>query len=52
MSGPGPWVVIIGGVVAIAGGVLTLRWAAAIGSPAPHTQEGADEPTPSEEPGP
>ncbi len=50
--GPGPWVVIIGGVVAIAGGVLTLRWAAAIGSPAPHTQEGADEPTPSEEPGP
>ena len=25
--GPGPWVVIIGGVVAAAGGVLTLRWA-------------------------
>jgi hypothetical protein len=33
--GPGPWVVIIGGALAIAGGVLTLRWAKAIGSPSP-----------------
>lgn len=33
--GPGPWVVIVGGALAIAGGVLTLRWAKAIGSPSP-----------------
>jgi hypothetical protein len=32
--GPGPWVVIIGGVLVIAGGILTLRWARAI-APSP-----------------
>jgi hypothetical protein len=39
--GPGPWVVIAGGVLAIVGGVLTLRWANQLratgtaGAPAP-----------------
>jgi len=36
--GPGPWVVIVGGALAIAGGILTLRWATAIGSPSPTSE--------------
>jgi len=36
--GPGPWVVIVGGLLAIAGGILTLRWAKAIGAPAPTSE--------------
>jgi hypothetical protein len=32
--GPGVWLAIVGGVVAIVGGALTLRWAARTGSPA------------------
>ena len=48
--GPGPWVVIVGGVLAIVGGVLTLRWAAAIGSSATPPQDAPGEPAPSEEP--
>jgi hypothetical protein len=43
--GPGPWVVIVGGVLVIAGGVLTLRWAKQL-----RTDEGAGEPTPSDAP--
>jgi len=50
--GPGPWVVIVGGSLAIAGGILTLRWAKAIATTSPTTEEGAGEPTPSEEPTP
>jgi hypothetical protein len=46
--GPGPWVVIIGGVLVIVGGILTLRWARAI---AGHdTDAGAGAPTPTTEP--
>ena len=40
--GPGPWIVIFGGALAIAGGVLTLRWARGLQTP-----EGTGEPTPS-----
>jgi hypothetical protein len=44
--GPGPWIVIIGGVLVITGGILTVRWARAI---ARHDRdEEAGEPTPSE----
>jgi len=49
--GRGPWVVIVGGVLVIAGGILTLRWARAI-EPGSATGEGADAPTPSREPSP
>jgi hypothetical protein len=31
--GLGPWIVIVGGLAAIAGGVLTLRWAARVSGP-------------------
>jgi len=48
--GPGPWVVIIGGVLVVAGGILTLLWARAIAGY--DTGEGAGEPTPSPEPSP
>jgi tryptophan-associated transmembrane protein len=41
--GPGVWVAIVGGVVAIVGSVLTLRWAGRMGAPA-----GVDEPTASD----
>ena len=47
--GPGPWVVIVGGVLVIGGGILTLRWARAI-APGDDTAARAGEPTPSEEP--
>jgi hypothetical protein len=48
--GPGPWVVIVGAALAIAGGILTLRWARAIASGGPDAPEGAGEPIPSVEP--
>jgi Tryptophan-associated transmembrane protein (Trp_oprn_chp) len=46
--GPGPWVVIVGGVLVIAGGVLTLRWAQrrrpneGAGLPAPWDERAAE----------
>ena len=43
--GPGPWVSIVGGVLVIAGGALTLRWAARL-----RTSERAGQPIPSDEP--
>jgi hypothetical protein len=43
--GPGPWVVVVGGVLVIAGGVSTLRWAKQL-----RTNEWADEPAPSDAP--
>jgi len=43
--GRGPWVVIVGGVLVVAGGILTLRWARAI-APGSATSEGAGAPTP------
>jgi tryptophan-associated transmembrane protein len=39
--GPGPWVVIVGGVLVIVGGVLTLRWARRL-----RQNDGAGEPAP------
>ena len=36
--GTGPWLVILGGALAIVGGVLTLRWARAVGSPEPTSE--------------
>jgi len=49
--GRGPWVVIVGGVLVNAGGILTLRWARAI-APGSATGEGAGAPIPSHEPSP
>jgi hypothetical protein len=31
--GPGPWIAVVGGLVAIGGGVLTLRWANRVSEP-------------------
>jgi hypothetical protein len=44
--GPGPWVAMVGGALAIVGAALTLRWARALSSTDP-----AAEPTPAKPPG-
>ena len=36
--GRGPWVVILGGLLAIAGGILTLRWAKTLGAAEPTSE--------------
>jgi hypothetical protein len=42
--GPGPWVAIVGGVLVIAGGVLTLRWAMREKQPTEPSPEGDPDP--------
>ena len=46
----GIWLCILGGLLGITGGILTLRWARTIAAGGPDAPEGAGEPTPSVEP--
>jgi hypothetical protein len=48
--GPGPWIVLIGGVLVIVGGVLTLQWSARLRSAPRSTLTEPAEPTGTTEP--